>query len=390
MKTGTEKKGAFTGEKEGLFLRLLLPFPIKEHIQISKEDDAYLKGKGSQYNLAPFLYTQLLKYRQYFSPGEIIRKIIEELKPSYMKSIALCIQRQDVEKEIHLLLAEKEVPSVTMRGNEIAGELYEDPYCRISSDIDILIRLSDVIKVDDILKAQGYFRNEQTNLRFWFYRLHHAVYHHPKTHDIIEMHWNFGIPSFWKLSSDDIWRAVVPGQNNRLRLAPEMQMVMLLMHHHMHFFRELRILTDIIWGFSKYEKSIDWKMFVRTLERIGLIKTTRIALSQMKGLWDETISDMEAVRILTQELEKGRKANLTLASYFEMDLEREYTFESLKDKLVARFALDHISTISRSFIKLLFPLPGVINELYEDRRKWMLPINYMKFIKWRVKDWIGG
>jgi hypothetical protein len=99
---------------------------------------------------------------------------------------------------------------------------------------------------------------------------------------------------------------------------------------------------------------------------------------------------MEAVRILARELEKGRNANLTLASYFEMDLEREYTFESVKDKLVARFALDHISTISRSFIKLLFPLPGVINELYEDRRTWMLPINYMKFIKWRVKDWIGG
>jgi hypothetical protein len=246
MKTGTEKKSAFTGEKERLFLRLLLPFPIKEHIQISREDATYLKGKGLKYNLAPLLYTQLLNYRQLFSPGKVIGEILEELKPSYMKSIVLCIQRQDVEKEIHLLLAEKEIPSVTIRGNEIAGELYEDPYCRISSDIDILIRLSDVIKVDDILQAQGYFRNEKTSLRFWFYRLHHAVYHHPKTNDIIEMHWNFGIPSFWKLSSDDIWHEVAPDQNNRLRLTPEMQMVMLLMHHHMHFFREIRILTDII------------------------------------------------------------------------------------------------------------------------------------------------
>jgi hypothetical protein len=336
------------------------------------------------------LYSQLLKYRQFFSPGKVIGEILGELKPSYMRSIALCIQRQDVEKEIHLLLAEQEIPSVTIRGNEIAGELYEDPYCRISSDIDILIRLSDVMRVDDILKARGYFRNEKTNLRFWLYRLHHAVYHHPKTNDIIEMHWNFGIPSFWKLSSEDIWREVFPDQNNRFILTPEMQMVMLLMHHHMHFFRELRILTDITWGFSKYEKTIDWKVFVRTLERIGLIKTTRITLSQMQGLWDEAISEMEAVRILTQELNKVRKANLTLASYFEMDIEREYTFESMKDKLVARFALDHISTIFWSFMKMLFPLPGVINELYEDRRKWMLPINYMKFIKWRVKDWIGG
>jgi hypothetical protein len=158
----------------------------------------------------------------------------------------------------------------------------------------------------------------------------------------------------------------------------------------MHCFREFRILTDVLWALYKYEKAIDWKMFVRKIERIGLIKTTRITLSQMKDLWGETINEMEAIRILREELHTTKKESPKLISYFEMDLDREYLFESTKDKLMARFALDCISTISQSFVKLLFPLPEVIKELYEDRRRWMLPFNYMKFIKWRVKEWIGG
>ena len=60
-----------------------------------------------------------------------------------------------------------------------------------------------------------------------------------------------------------------------------------------------------------------------------------------------------------------------------------------KDKLIERLALDRLSTTVLSYFRTLFPVPEAIKELYKDRRNWYLPFNYLKFIKWRVKEWMG-
>jgi hypothetical protein len=76
-----------------------------------------------------------------------------------------------------------------------------------------------------------------------------------------------------------------------------------------------------------------------------------------------------------------------LSEYFQMDLDMDYAPQLYKDKLVARFALDSFSTTSLSFFKTLFPVPGAIKELYRDSRNCALPMNYLKFIAWRVGEW---
>jgi len=43
-----------------------------------------------------------------------------------------------------------------------------------------------------------------------------------------------------------------------------------------------------------------------------------------------------------------------------------------------------------SYFKTLFPVPEAIKELYGDRRNFTLPLNYLRFIKWRVREWTGG
>jgi hypothetical protein len=72
-----------------------------------------------------------------------------------------------------------------------------------------------------------------------------------------------------------------------------------------------------------------------------------------------------------------------------MDINRNNLSTIYKDKLIARFALDRWSTIIFSFFKTLFPFPVAIKELYRDKRNWSLPFNYVRFIKWRVKEWMG-
>ena len=389
MKAVNVQQDTCSAKNKELFLKLVHPVPPNEHITLTENDLLYIKKKATQWNLLPLIYVQLMKCRPYLSPDQAISPFLDDLKMAYLKNLQHSVRQETLSGEIVAYLRERGIPSVVIRGAEIARELYDDPYCRHSTDIDILVREADVLTADALLQKNGYMRTDHLNLKFLFYRLHHVVYAHPDTQDIIEMHWNFCVPSFFSIASEDIWKEVIQDKDARPALTPEMLIIMLLLHHHMHFFREFRILTDIVWGFAQYEKRIDWKMLVNKLEKIGLIKTAHIALLQMKYLWNDALHEMKAVQILSQEMNKVKKVSFTMASYFALDLDQEYRFGSMKDKLISRFALDHISKISHSFIKLLLPLPKVINELYEDHRKWMLPFNYLKFIKWRVKDWIG-
>ena len=72
-------------------------------------------------------------------------------------------------------------------------------------------------------------------LGFLQYRLHHATYLHKQFQKAVEIHWNFSIPGFFDLTSEHIWDGTTYGEDGKLHLTPEMTVIMLLMHHHMHF-----------------------------------------------------------------------------------------------------------------------------------------------------------
>jgi len=180
------------------------------------------------------VYSQLQRYQGIIFPAEQVSGFLEESKSLYLKSAALSAQQEAIEKEFVSLLAREGIPSIVIRGNRIAQEIYNDPNCRTSSDIDVLIKISDALRADSILSTAGYSRNDSLPLKFWLYRIHHAIYYYPKTDNLIEVHWNFGIPSFFRLSSEKIWDGVISADSGQYKLSPEMFVIMLLMHHHMH------------------------------------------------------------------------------------------------------------------------------------------------------------
>jgi hypothetical protein len=372
-----------------LFLKLIQPLAVENLIVMSENDFSVLKAQCSGHNLLPLVYTRLQKYQNIISPRQYAADFLNKSRDLFLKGITISARQEIIEKEIVALLREHDIPSVVIRGNAIAKEIYDDPNSRVSSDIDILIRLSDAIRADTVLSDAGYLRNDNLPLNFWFYRIHHAVYHNVKGENIIEIHWNFGIPSFFKLSSEEIWAGVF-STDSEYRLSPEMVMIMLLIHHHMHSFRELKILVDIVWAFRRYEDVIDWKTLFMKIRRIGLIKTTQITLSQIQMLWGKSIKEISPIWILLSELKRLRyKEPGLLLSLSRMDIDRDHSFQDYRDKLVARLALDNFSVMVFSFVKALFPVKEAIKALYDDQRNWTLPFNYLKFIKWRLTEGRG-
>lgn len=372
------------------FLRFLLPFQMINPVQVSLNDLEEMKLEASRHNQLFLFYSQVKRYRELVLPAGTSDAFLEGMKDAYYRNVVRSLRQEDAQNRTISLLSAEGVPSVLLRGNAIARDIYADPYCRSSVDIDILIREDDLERADSVLSKNGYVRSDDLPLKFWVARIHHAVYRCPGSEDLIELHWNFCIPSFFNLSSGDIWACVVRLAEGQYKLSPEMLLIHLLLHHYMHAFRELRVLIDLIWAFYKYEDIIDWKAFAQELRKTGLIKTTQITLRQMQYLAGEFAHELKPVLILLQEIrEMSCKEPALLYSFFKMDIHRKYKFQDKKDKFASRFALDKVPAILFSFAKVLFPAPGIIKALYGNSRPWGLPVNYLRFIVWRVKEWTG-
>ena len=340
------------------------------------------------HGLEMLLYSQL---KRHCSGSNIhVDEYLEENRNLFLKNAAISMLQEKVEKEVIETLGKQGIPACIIKGNEIARTLYGDPNCRSSADIDIMIRKSDVRKADSILRRSGYASNDNIPLIYYMHSIHHAGYRDSATGNLIELHWTFGVPYFFRLSSEEIWEEVVVSDDGCAKLSPSMLLIILLIHHHSHSFRELKILVDILWAFHKYDQSIGWPEFAVRLKRLGLVKTTLISLTQLESLWSEETYAMQSVRILKRSLmDMGCNAPNFLVTYFRMDIDMTPHQAVYRDKFVARFALDGLHTTFLSYMKTLFPPPDAIRALYPASLNAMLPVNYLRFICWRVKDWSG-
>jgi hypothetical protein len=372
-----------------LFLKLILPLPLTD-TEFTGEDLSVVKSLGIRHNLFPLVYAHLQNLRNSMENRKAVDDFLKETECLYLKSVSRSARQEAVENEVMSLLLQKGIRSMVIKGNRLATEIFQDPNCRVSSDIDILIHKVDAENVDRILREKGYQGDTVAPVKYCLSRIHHAIYRHPDNNMLVEIHWHFGVPYFFRLTSDEIWREVKANNSGAMMLSPEMTLVMLLIHHHSHSFRELKILVDILWTLYRYENVIDWRHFAMRLIKAGLVKTTLIPLNQIRTLWKEAPDALKSFRALEREI-KNTECNIPsiVLSYFRMDVHKDKAQNIYKDKLIARFALDSRSDILLSFPKTLFPVPEAIRELYQDGRNWTLPLNYLKFITWRVKEWMG-
>lgn len=306
-------------------------------------------------------------------------------------AIAQSMRQEAAEKDLIARLGNQGIPACIIKGNAIARILYEDPNCRSSADIDVLVTNRDVVKADLILRHSRFIPNSQVPLSYLIYHHHHTTYYDSKTKNHIELHWNFGVPHYFRLSSEEIWEGITTDSDGRLTASPALLLVILLIHHHSHTFRELRILVDLLWLFHKYDLQMDWAEVACRLKRLGLTKTMLICISQLEALWPAQISTIRSATELKKALAgMGCGVSGYLISYFRMDLSRTSALNAFTEQFYARLALDDLSTIILSFTRTIAPPPAVIRDMYHSNSNLMLMINYVRFICRRLKVWLGG
>ena len=363
-----------------LFAKIISPF-LADISKISDSEFTHCVELARRQGIEMLFYSRLNKH--YKGEHKFVDEYLKAIKNNYLQSVARSMRQEALEKQIINSLAIKKIPACVIKGNAIARIIYLDSNCRSSGDIDVLIKVNDLIATNETLYQMGFIRSDLFPLAFAVGRAHHLVYDNAKKGCQIEMHWDFGYPLYFNLTPEQIWNGIVGNREEGYQLTPETMVVMLLAHHFRHGFRELKVLVDILWSIYSYDRIIDWHKFVQQLKGYGMIKTALITIHQLESLWNINEGRIKSLKSFKNSLQSMPiRPHRFFIWYFRMNIE-EPKYKS-PDMQIAKLVLDRKSKVLYSFLKIFFPRSEDIKAFYPETSKRMLPVNYLRFILWRL------
>ena len=159
-----------------------------------KIDYTKLTQLASLNGVAPLLYINL-------KPLEIIpEEVLSKLRNTYLSSIAENLQKTTEILKILHALKDKGIDAIPLKGALASEIIFENPGLYYGTDIDILVRPSDLNQVKQILIDSGYFYDEKVE-KAMLASHYHLVFNNNR--HTVEVHWNlvkryFDIPpEFW-------------------------------------------------------------------------------------------------------------------------------------------------------------------------------------------------
>lgn len=365
------------------FLQLLSP---REHLNCiyNAYDLSVIDKNATEYNVKQLAYVQLQNYLKLCGGNDEIKKYLQKKRLFFITSVAYGVRYQYLQDSLISLLNDNDIPVTVLKGSAIAQQLYNNINTRISCDIDLLVKERDIERVHKLLLNEKFIWNASVSLEFLRVRLHHTTYFRPDQINIpVEVHWNFSIPGFFKLSSEDIWAETIISNKGRYSLTPEMSLTLLLMHHHRHAFKELRNIVDLLWAFYRFENDISWIEYAKWIQRIGLQRTSLFTIHQLEKLWPEETKHLNGLQEFKNAINKHGKQTLFLRILAAPNLNIGKSELTTRDRILYRLALDSLIVLFFSFIKSLIPPPHAINELYGKRHGIYMFFNYFRYIRWR-------
>lgn len=194
----------------------------------------------------PTIYLQLKKMNDNMIP----KFVIESLQKMYNKNVfhMLLLSREMV--RISKIFAENNVRLLILKGPVLAVDLYGDISLRTSVDLDVLVSIKDLDKIDNLLLDIGYFRDEyfKSLLGEWKWRHHHLNYIDSKSGLKLELHWRLTKGPGKEPGFDELWknkRMSSLSSNPVYYLGKEELFLYLVSHGARHGWSRLSWLVDI-------------------------------------------------------------------------------------------------------------------------------------------------
>jgi hypothetical protein len=171
------------------------------------------------------------------------------------------------------LLQAHGIRAVPFKGPTLALRAYGDVALREFSDLDILVRRQDVLKVRKLLVGEGFkptpeltSAQEAALLRF------DCAYNFTNDKNIVfDLHWNFAAPHSFALDINGLWdrleTVTIAGKQLPTVLVEDLLLILCL-HGFTHFWERLGWICDVA-GLIELHKDIDWESVVNNTTKQG-------------------------------------------------------------------------------------------------------------------------
>jgi hypothetical protein len=248
----------------------------------------YIFNRSKEESVYPFIYYHLNNspYKDYIPNG-----ILEQFKTAYYSNSLTNLRLYEEAKRIFKIFNEENIKAIVLKGIFLAENIYKNIALRPMTDVDILIKKEDLLKVNAILNSLGYSAgvNCQAVLRQPFsYSLTFSPQASNEANSFcIDVHWHI-LSSTWltgflsdKIDLERIWLQAEPVKIedvDALTLSPAHLLLYLAQHGFAHSFKRLIMLTDIIEIFRHYRNKVDWDILREEAERLQLVNILSYSL----------------------------------------------------------------------------------------------------------------
>jgi hypothetical protein len=220
-------------------------------------------SRSASCGVTPLLYQRLRSLQAFLSlPPEIEAN----LRMAYLASAARNTRLYHELGQVLGALQEERIPVMALKGVHLAQMVYGDVALRPMGDIDLLVRKSDLPRVEKRLLEMEY---QISGVRDWWATYcHHLVFQRTGRGIPVEVHWtlmhpgspfSLDVPGLWQRA----WPATLAGVKVKVLSPADLLLYACLHTSFCDRFPGVKPLADILEIVRYYRHEIDWGQFVR-------------------------------------------------------------------------------------------------------------------------------
>jgi len=244
---------------------------------LSSSDWDVLIEESGRYGVAPLLYYRLIIFH---SDIPIPANVMARLRHIYLQSAGRAMHLYHELGKVLGLLRHDNIPVIALKGVHLATAVYRNTALRPMGDIDLLVKQTDLLRVQEILVEQGYIASKE--------EIGCAQEHLPpykkKGSLTVEIHFHIvGPPFSLRVDVEKLWvRAQMSSIQGIevLTFCPEDLLLHLCMHaSFLHAFDNgIRPLFDISHTIEHYAEELDWEQLLDRSKEWGVSKCVYLSL----------------------------------------------------------------------------------------------------------------
>lgn len=230
-------------------------------------DWTYIIETAQQHGIAPLLYYNLSE----IADKRVPEKVVGYLRKLYNGNVARNILVYDALSKVLNAFEHDGIDVIVLKGAALAETIYRDIGLRPFSDVDILVRESDLQSAKKQLPELGYRLDEEVSPEKYNEEFGCDLYYIGKV-NILEIHWDIlrktKSDRYTRVEIEKIWERAVPAKIagvDTFMMSPEDMLLHFCVHLPKHRYNRLIWLCDVLELIEQTD--IDWEYVVETAEK---------------------------------------------------------------------------------------------------------------------------